>query len=318
MHVRPAALFLLLLAETALADPPGSLRVTLLGTGNPRPLLERFGPSTLVESLGEKPGRLVVDTGRGITTRLWQLGEAKMLANVDCVLLTHLHSDHVVGLPDLWLTGWLFGREKPLRVFGPAGTRDLADGLKKAYAFDVHIRRDVDERLPADGAELEVVEVRPERPFSCNGFNVTPFLVDHGVVVPALGYRVDAAGRSVVFSGDTRASDAVAEHARGVDVLVHEVVSPEVEWRVSQVKGKERVGRIIAHHTTPEAAGRIFSRAAPRLAVYSHIVPSPARDEDLVEPTRKTYQGPLAVGEDLMVIEVGDRVVVTRPKPWRR
>lgn len=142
--------------------------------------------------------------------------------------------------------------------------------------------------------------------------------MDHGIVAPAFGYRIEARGRSVVFSGDTRATESVAEHAKGVDILVHEVVSPEAEWRLAQIKGKERVERVIAHHTPPEEAGRIFERARPRLAVYSHIVPSPAGTKDIVAPTRKTYTGPLEVGEDLMVIEVGERVVVRRPTDPRR
>jgi ribonuclease Z len=310
VRARSAAAVFFLLAAPALAT---DLRITLLGTGNPRPSVERFGPSSLVEIPGEAGTRLLVDAGRGTTTRLFQVGQAPLLSGVDCVVLTHLHSDHVVGLPDLWLTAWLFGREKPLRVHGPIGTRAMTEGLKKAFAFDVRMRRDVDEKLPAKGAELEAIEVAPGRPFACGGFTVTAFRVDHGPVIPSFGYRVEAKGRAVVFSGDTRATDAVADAARGADVLVHEVASPDAERRLAQVKGKDRIERILARHTAPEDAGRIFAKAKPRLAVYSHVVPSPATAEDLVPPTRATYQGPLEVGEDLMVIEVGETVTVRRP-----
>ncbi|HKC26142.1 MAG TPA: MBL fold metallo-hydrolase [Thermoanaerobaculia bacterium] len=292
------------------ASPDAGLRVTLLGTGNPRPSFERFGPSILIETASGR--RVLLDAGRGATMRLWQVGGAELLASVDVVLLTHLHSDHVVGLPDVWLTGWLFGRKTPLRVIGPRGTAELVEGLKRAYAFDVKMRRDVDERLPGTGAELVAEETGGGGVLDSGGLRVTAFAVDHGVVTPALGYRIDAGGRSAVFSGDTRPSEALVEAARGVDLLVHEVVSPEVERRVAKIQGKERIERVIAHHTTPEEAGRIFARAKPRLAVYSHIVPSPATAADLVPPTRKTYAGPLVVGEDLVEIDVGEKVTTKK------
>src|SRR5208282_1056238 len=115
-----------------------TFRVTLLGTGNPRPAMSRFGPSILVEAADQK---LLFDCGRGVTQRLYQL---KIPFNdVDVLFLTHLHSDHTVGIPDLWLTGWVMGRKVPLQVWGPAGTREMMSHLQHAYAFDVHMRRDV-------------------------------------------------------------------------------------------------------------------------------------------------------------------------------
>jgi ribonuclease Z len=116
----------------------------------------------------------------------------------------------------------------------------------------------------------------------------------------------------VVFSGDTRYSEAVVAAARGADVLVHEVISPDVERRRAKVKDPAAVERIIAHHTTPEEAGRIFAAAGPRLAVYSHIVPSPATARDLVEPTRRAWRGALEVGYDRMQITIGSRIEVRR------
>ena len=286
---------------------PTEFRVTLLGTGNPRPSLERFGPSTLVEAGSY---RFLVDTGRGATQRLFQIGGGPLLRSVDRVFLTHLHSDHVVGLSDLWLSGRVFGRSRALQVLGPAGTHDLGTHLAKAYSFDVRLRRE-DEGLPEEGGRLEAQDVRPGVVFRGEGLQVTAFLVDHGGgIEPAYGYRFDYRNRSLVLSGDTRPCEELIRQAKGVDVLVHEVVSPEVERRRAQVTDPEAVERIIAHHTTAEQAGRIFARTKPRLAVYSHIVPSPAVAEDLVPPTRRHYSGPLAVGYDLMSIAIGDTIEV--------
>jgi ribonuclease Z len=290
-------------------SPPADIVVTLLGTGNPRPTPARFGPAILIEAGGE---RLLVDAGRGSTIRLFEIGSAPMVSRVTTVLLTHLHSDHVVGLPDLWLTGWIFGRSAPLDLYGPEGTASLARGLEQAFAFDVRMRRDVDERLPGAGAELRAHEVQPGVVLDRAGVRVIAFAVDHRPVTPAYGYRIEYGGRSVVLSGDTRYSDAVVEAARGADVVIHEVVSPDVERRRAGVRDPAAVERIIAHHTTPEEAGRVFAAVRPRLAVYSHIVPSPAAAADLLTPTRRTYSGRLAVGYDLMQIAIGDRIVVSR------
>jgi ribonuclease Z len=313
MNARRAAILLPLLAALRLSAgpaPPPGMRVTLLGTGNPRPSMTRFGPSILVEA---GTVRILVDAGRGATQRLFAIGSRDLLTGIDLVLLTHLHSDHVVGLPDLWLTGWLFGRTKPFALKGPEGTAALMAHLEQAFEFDVKVRRDVDERLPGAGAAIDAKDIPPETIVEISGVKVTAFAVDHGPVKPAYGYRIDYAGKSVVLSGDTRYSENLVAHAKGCDVLVHEVVAPSVEVTRSALADATRVQRIIAHHTTPEDAGKIFAKVKPRLAVYSHIVPSPATEKDLVAPTRKTYSGPLAVGYDLMSISIGEKITIEKP-----
>ena len=198
-----------------------TLKVTLLGTGNPRPRIDRFGPSILVEAGKET---LLFDCGRGATIRLSQASVP--FSSVTALFLTHLHSDHIVGLPDLWLTGWIMGRHVPLQVWGPTGTVDMLKGLEQAYAFDVHMRRDVDEQIPAIGAVLMGKDIGEGVVYENNGVKVTAFLVDHGPVKPALGFRVDYQGHAVVLSGDTRPSDNLIKFSRDTDVLVHEVFDP--------------------------------------------------------------------------------------------
>lgn len=304
-------------ADAPKAAPP--FRITLLGTGTPRPVPERSGPAILVEAATTPPTRILVDAGRGAAERLFTVGGRPLLSGVDLFLLTHLHSDHVIGLPDLWLTGWLFGRTKPFLLRGPEGSAALMAHLQKAYEFDVKTRRDVDERLPGAGVEVDAKDVAPETVIEMNGVKITAFTVDHGPVKPAYGWRIDYAGRSVVFSGDTRYSENLIAHAKGCDVLVHEVVVTEVERRLSLVRDPAMTQRIIDHHTTAEDAGRVFTAVKPKLAVYSHIVPPPATAKDAEVPTRTTYSGPLVVGEDLMVILVGESVEVKKagPQPSR-
>jgi ribonuclease Z len=282
------------------------LQVTLLGTGNPRPNMERFGAATLVEA-GSR--RILIDAGRGAAQRLWDIGQRTTLISVDAVFFTHLHSDHIVGLPDVWLTSGVFGRSTPLQLFGPPGTAEMAGHLEKAYEWDITTRTN-DEGFPVAARTLPAKNIQPGVVYDRDGLKVTAFMVDHGPPKPAYGYRVDYRGRSVAFSGDTKYFEPIADHAKGVDVLVHEVVSPEVETRRAQTPDPEGVKRIIEHHTTPEQAGQIFTKVKPRLAVFSHIVPTPTTAEDLIGPTRKTYSGPLVVGYDLMTIVIGDTLEV--------
>jgi ribonuclease Z len=288
------------------------LTVTLLGTGCPPPVMNRFGPSILVEAGKQK---FLFDAGRGALQRLTQIGV--QWQSVDGVFFTHLHSDHVVGFPDLWLTGWIVvpERSRPLGVWGPSGTKDMIAHLEQAYKFDIGMRMD-DDRTSLEGVTVNAVDITEGVVLERDGVRITAFEVDHRPIVPAFGYRIDYRGRSVVLSGDTRPCENLIRHAEGLDVLIHEVVAPDLLQRNGM--RPERASKVIAHHTTPEQAGTVFDKTKPRLAVYSHIVPPTATDQDLIPPTRKTYTGPLEVGEDLMVIEVGEKITVRRPTPLQR
>jgi ribonuclease Z len=282
------------------------ITVTLLGTGNPNPVMNRFGPSILVEAGGQK---FLFDAGRGALQRLTQVGVRWQ--QLDGVFLTHLHSDHVVGFPDLWLTGWLVnaGRNRPLAVWGPRGTTTMMSHLEQAFAFDIQIRKDDDKAAP-DGVAIRAEDIDEGVIVERDGVKISAFRVDHSPVEPAFGYRIDYAGRSVVLSGDTRVSANLIRHAQRVDLLIHEVVSADLLLKTG--REPERVKAVIEHHATAEQVGEVFARTQPRLAVYSHIGPPAAVEQDLIPPTRRVYVGPLEVGEDLMVIVVGETVDVRR------
>ena len=255
-----------------------------------------------------RPGqeKLLFDCGRGALLRLYQAN----ISQVDGLFLTHLHSDHIVGIPDLWLTGWVMGRKVPLRVWGPAGTRRMMARPERAYSFDLHMRRDVDEHLPPQGVEIQAKDIQQGVVYRNGDLKVTAFEVDHGLLKPAFGYRVDYAGHSVLLSGDTRSSENLIRFAQGTDVLIHEVLDPEAYSKLVNSYSPEQRARGGAHHTMPDEAGKVCTKVAPKLAVHSHIVPP--NSPDLVLHTRKTYSGPLEAGEDLMSIEIGEQVEVRR------
>ena len=288
-----------------MSDPEDIFRVTLLGTGAPPPSLERFGPSTLVEVGREK---FIFDAGRGAMQRLHQLGIP--FSEITGLFLTHHHSDHVVGFPDLWLTGWIGrpwgNRRMPLRVWGPVGTKEMMEQLPRAFHVDIRVRS---KSYPIEGVKLIAQEIGEGSVVEKDDIRVTAFKVDHGgEELPAFGYRIDYRGRVAVLSGDTTFNTNLIEHARGADLLVHEVTA--VAGRAAE--NEQQLKRINSNHTTPEQTGQIFARVKPKLAVYNHLLLfGSATVDDLIPATRQNYAGPLIVGEDLLQIEIGDRVHAT-------
>jgi len=277
-------------------------RVTLLGTGAPPPSLERFGPSTLVEVGSDK---FIFDAGRGAMQRLHQLGIP--FSEITGMFLTHHHSDHVVGFPDLWLTGWIgrpWGKRRtPLPVWGPQGTEQMMEHLPKAFHVDIRVRS---KSYPADGVKLVAHEIKEGIVFDRDGIKVSAFEVDHGGEdLPAFGYRIDYLNHSAVLSGDTTFNENLIRHSQGADLLVHEVTAAAG----SAAENAQQLKRIGANHTTPEQAGEVFARAKPKLAVYNHLLLfGSATSDDLIPATRRKYTGPLMVGVDLLQIDIGQEV----------
>jgi ribonuclease Z len=228
--------------------------------------------------------------------------------DVSKLFITHLHSDHIVDVADLMLTPWSAPsqRKVPLEVWGPQGTRDMMQHLQLAFAFDIHIRRDVDEKAPPEGIKVLAHDIQEGVAYEKNGVRITSFLVDHGPVKPAYGFRLDYGGRSLALSGDTRPSENLVKYCRGVDVLIHEIIDPEALRK--QHPSEQLFQAIVRHHTTPEQAADIFARVKPRLAVYSHAVGS----KTTVADTRRAYPGRVEMGEDLMSIDISDEIRVER------
>ena len=284
-------------AQTPSATPP-ALRVTLLGTGTPTPSEQRFGACTLVEAAEQ---RLLFDAGRGCVIRLNQVGVA--WRDLTSVFLTHLHADHTFALPDVFLMGWILGRTDSLDLRGPAGTKDMFASMVHSLDVDIASRVVNSRKPPAYSA----TDIAPGVIYDRNGLKVTAFEVDH-TVKPAFGYRVDFNGRSVVFSGDTRYSENLIRHARGADVLVHEVV-----FGAGQLNEQQQF--VIAGHTTPSQAAQVFEATKPRLAIYSHVLLlGSASDEAVMATTRAGYSGRVEMGVDLTVIDVADTIATRQLK----
>jgi len=280
-----------------------SIVVTLLGTGSPIPLLDRFGPSTLVEAGGL---RFLFDCGRGTMQRIHQIDTNA--SSFDKLFLTHLHSDHTTGIPDLWVTGYLLQRyENPLRIWGTQGTTQMIRNLGKAFEIDRKVREDF--RGSSDGFRMEAHDVDEGFIYMENGVKVSPFRVNHHDLYsdePSLGYRIEYNDRSIVISGDTCFCENLVKFSEGVDLLVHEVAAGPAGEEISDV-----VRKILSIHTSPEDCGRVFSEVRPKLAVYNHILQLQGVSlEEMMVRTRERYDGPVLFGEDMMKIKIDDSVKV--------
>lgn len=287
-----------------------TIKITLLGTGTPQPSLDRFGAATLIEAGGNY---FLFDCGRGATQRLWQ--QKVPIGKVNNLFLTHLHSDHVVGIPDLWLIGLMPGtfgnRKKSFDVWGPAGTAEMMKGLEQAYAWDIKTR--IAEYPNADsGRTVNAKNISEGVIYNKDGVKITAFLVNHSDIIDsALGYRFDYMDRSVVISGDTRYSENLVKYSSGADVLIHEVIAVHDEVLTRSALAR----KIVNFHTTPEQAGKLFSVVKPKLAVYTHVAippidPSVPTIDDIIMQTRKHFKGELKVGEDGMLIEIGESIEI--------
>ena len=284
------------------------IAVTLVGTGSVVPNTTRYGNCTLIQAGGLN---LLIDAGRGCAVRLTQAGMP--MGQIDAFFVTHFHSDHVIGLPDLWMTGYLrpdFGtRASAMQVNGPTGTTHMCAAMRDAFRDDIRIRTQ-DEHFSEERTLIKANEFSTDGViFEKNGVTVTAFEVNHGPLIkPAAGYRVNYAGRSVLVSGDTKFDENLIKHGVGCDVIVHEV-------GVASEKLNDSDQLVMNHHTSPEEAGTVFARTKPRLAVFSHIVdllddqrPATAVHE-ILRRSKKNWQGKTMVGDDLTRISITESAI---------
>ena len=276
--------------------------VILLGTGTPRPSIERFGAATLVAAGGRY---FLFDAGRGVTIRLQQAGISPDL--IDTVFITHLHSDHISGLDDLWITGWVWQRDQPLQVYGPKGTQQLVQNLRKAYAADISYRT-ANSDLDNDKAQIEAYEISAGNVYRQAGVAIKSFLVDHKPVTPAFGYRIEFGDRVIVLSGDTTYTNSVVEQAHGADVLIHEITAASEKL----LQRNKRLRQIVAYHTTPEQMLKVLQNSQPRFTALNHILLFGVDPQDVLAKLRMGYRGEVVMGYDLMKIAVGNKITVSK------
>lgn len=280
-------------------------RLVILGSKG-GPAIRPGGPSptsTLLEMAGR---RFVVDCGLGVTRGLVDAGMA--LKDIDCIFITHLHSDHVLELGPLVHTAWTSGLSKPVRIFGPKGTEDYWLAFLKSLEFDILLRID-DEGRPDLKELVAVHEIEPALLFDDNDIKVSALRVDHPPVTDCFALKFEAGGFSVVFSSDTAYFPPLAEFASGADVLVHEAMLADgVDRLVERTGNGARLKQhLIDSHTLASDAGRIASEAGVEHLVINHLVPADdpkIKLSDWEREIRRSWEGPLTISSDGLTIEL--------------
>jgi ribonuclease Z len=282
------------------------MRITALGTGMPNQSPSNVAASFLVE-LGDGQSFLF-DLGTGATDRL--AGLEIDYSTLDKVFASHLHTDHVGDIAALWVGGWLNGRYTPLHVYGPSGatpelgTKAHIDHIRAAWAWDVTSRAGT---LPNAGGEIVAHEFDFSKTavvYDENGVKVRSFPAIH-IRDGSVGFRLDWNGLSFVFGGDSKPAKWFVDAAKGVDVAVHEAFFTPEQWMaISGFPYKQAYWVTSVIHTPPEGFGKLMSLAEPRLAVAYHFWNHRDVEFEIFEGIRKTYDGPLALADDLTVINV--------------
>ncbi len=278
--------------------PATATRLVLLGTGTPNADPDRSGPASAIIAGGHA---YLVDCGTGVVRR----AAAAHLRGIEVldpprlghVFITHLHSDHTLGLPDLIFTPWVLERTEPLEVFGPPGTKDMVAHILRAYADDIRVRTDGTQPIHPTAWQANPHDIAPGVVFQDANVTVKAFPVRHGTWPHAFGYRFETADRVIVFSGDTAPSESLIEAARGCDVLVHEVYSQTgFSTRPPQWQRYHA-----AFHTSSVELAKIAQRVGPRLLVLYHQLFWGVSEDDLLAEVRRHYDGQVVSADDLDV-----------------
>jgi ribonuclease BN (tRNA processing enzyme) len=287
------------------APPSGSVAIAFLGTGTPVPNADRQGPSLAIIANGKA---YLVDAGSGVVRQansVFQRGiPALRPAELDIAFLTHLHSDHTLGLPDLIFTPWIQERVKPLRLYGPEGTKEMAAHILEAFKEDIHVRTTGLEGGNTTGYKVDAHDVQPGNIYQDGNVSVKAFLVKHGSWKEALGYRFDAAGKSIVVSGDTSPAESVVEACSGCDALIHEVYSGRAQNPSKPSVPVEQWMKYESEfHTSAPELGEIAAKAKAKMLILTHwTLLGNAKEDDMVREIRLNYSGPIVIARDLDVI----------------
>jgi len=277
-------------------------KVAMLGTGTPNPFPERSGPGVAIVVNDEA---YLVDFGPGIVRRAASLspeygGDISGLSvdKLNHAFLTHLHSDHSVGLPDLLLTSWVAGRDRPLKLFGPEGTASMAENIIAAYKEDIRYRLYSDQPANNQGWRIATTEITETGSvYKDKNVTVEAFSVHHGSWPDAWGYRFTTPDKVIVISGDTAPSDLLLEYAKDADILIHEVYSLEGFQKKEPRWQKYHAG----NHTSTHELGELAAKARPKLLVLYHQLLWGSSHETLLNEVREVYDGKVVSARDLDV-----------------
>jgi ribonuclease BN (tRNA processing enzyme) len=282
-------------------------QVVFLGTGTPLPDPERSGPATAVVVNGSA---YLFDAGPGVVRRASEAVRKGVKAldsvNLKTAFITHLHSDHTAGLPDLIFTPWVMNRKEPLELYGPKGLREMTDHILAAWKEDIDLRLHDLEHATPNGYKVNAHEIRPGVVYKDQNVTITAFPVLHGAWKEAYGYTIKSADKTVVISGDLRPSPALLEQCKGCDLLIHEVYTEGSTKKVPLEWQKYR----LSYHTSTKELAEIANKTKPKVLVLYHRA-NPGCDQvgaqcgnsgseqEMIGEIKQGYSGRVVAAHDL-------------------
>ena len=292
-------LLLLLLISTVSA----STKLFILGTGTPNPNPERMGSSYLVLANDEP---YLFDYGTGVIRRIAAFSpswggeyQALEVENLKYAFLTHIHSDHTLGLADLIITTWIMGRSEPLKIFGPKGAKNMHTNIIKAYQPDIDYRIYGTQPQNSTGYKVIFNELKDKFVYQDENIKVTAFLNDHGDLQESYGFLIETTDKKILISGDTAMSKNLISYGENLDYLIHEIYSQKgfnnktPDWQKYHQ----------AHHTGPKEVAEIANLLQPKSLILSHILFWGSSEQEILDEVKTFYSGKIIVAEDGMIFE---------------
>jgi len=269
--------------------------LTLLGTGCPVVSTTRSGAGTLVQCDGQN---FLIDIGSGVTQRLIAAGLTG--ADIDALLITHMHTDHLIDFYQFIISSWHQNRDRPQKVYGPPGIKKFINKTMDVWQVERDLRIKFEQRSSIEAFNIEVIEFSDESSIiETAGCTVRPVKVSHEPVKPAFGFIIEAAGKKLVLSGDTRYCENLIRAGKGADLLVHEVFVHR-HMPIIGTRSKQGIKAVASYHTASHEVGKVAQQSDAKALVLTHIVPPSAERKKLIADARQDFDGLVIVGEDLM------------------
>ena len=275
------------------------MKLTLLGTGCPSVDFKRCGSSNLIST---KSTKILVDCGSGVTQRLNQSKNSS--ADIDALLLTHLHTDHVIDLYQLIISSWHSDRTSQWKIYGPKGTKQFVDKIFLAWKSERKLRISYEKRKSSKALNYKVYEFKKEGFININDIKIKYFEVDHKPVPYAYGFSFFNKNKKLTISGDTRPCESLMFNAQNADVLLHEVF---IEYEINQTSGlrsKKTLHNVKEYHTPSNLVGKVAKLSNCKKLVLTHFVPTRFNISKLKKIVRKDFGKDPIIGNDLLTINI--------------
>jgi len=273
------------------------INFTFLGTGTPRPNIDKLGPSILIKNSNHE---ILLDVGRGTSIRLNQIGNN--FSKVNNVYISHLHYDHIIGLADFWLTSNLWQKKENINIYGPKGIKKLCQNITNSYTEDINYRYEKNNysKLNCNSYDNLGMTVKHGK------INVEFFKNSHGHIEESYGFKVRFKNKSVVYSGDTSYSQNVIDAAKGCDILIHEVIASSKKL----YDNNDKLRKVFKTHTDINQLIKILNITNPKLTILNHALLFGISESKVLNKIKKEYNGDIIFAKDLMSVDLGNEISI--------